>query len=48
VPEGELEEVAALVVETMEGAYELEARLKVDTKVGANWLEMEAYEQVGG
>jgi DNA polymerase-1 len=48
VPEAELAEVAALVVETMEGAYELEARLKVDAKVGANWLEMEAYEQVGG
>jgi DNA polymerase-1 len=48
VPEAELEEVAALVVGTMEGAYELEARLKVDAKVGANWLEMEAYEKVGG
>ena len=43
VPEDELDEVAPLVVETMEGAYHLDAPLKVDAKVGRNWLEMEAY-----
>jgi DNA polymerase-1 len=40
VPEGELGEVPALVVETMEGAHKLDAPLKVDAKVGRNWLEM--------
>ena len=30
------------VIETMEGAYQLDAALKVDAKVGRNWLEMEA------
>jgi DNA polymerase I-like protein with 3'-5' exonuclease and polymerase domains len=43
VPEEELDTVAPLVVRTMEGAYELEAALKVDAKVGRNWLEMDAY-----
>jgi DNA polymerase-1 len=41
VPEEEVDEVAPLVVETMEGAYELDAPLKVDARVGHNWLEME-------
>jgi DNA polymerase-1 len=45
VPEGELAEVAPLVIETMEGAYDLEAPLKVDAKVGRNWLDMEPYQQ---
>jgi hypothetical protein len=27
----------------MEGAFDLDAPLKVDAKVGRNWLEMEAY-----
>ena len=40
VPEEELGEVAPLVVKTMEGAYELDAPLKVDAKVGRNWLDM--------
>ena len=43
VPEDELDEVAPLVVEIMEGAYQLDAALKVDAKVGRNWLEMEEY-----
>ena len=43
VPEEELDEVAPLVVETMEGAYALDAPLKVDAKVGRNWLEMDEY-----
>ena len=41
VPEGELEVVAPLVKSTMEGAFQLDAPLKVDMKVGKNWLEME-------
>ncbi len=40
VPEAELPAVAPLVVETMEGAYQLRAPLKVDAKVGPNWLDM--------
>jgi DNA polymerase-1 len=43
VPENELEEVGPLVIETMEGAYALDAPLKVDAKVGRNWLDMEEY-----
>jgi len=41
VPEGELEVVAPLVKSIMEGAFQLDAPLKVDMKVGKNWLEME-------
>ena len=40
VPQGELDVVTPLVVDTMEGAYQLDAPLKVDAKVGQNWLEM--------
>lgn len=40
VPEDELDQTKGLVVETMEGAYELRAPLKVDAKVGPNWLDM--------
>ncbi|MGD2205396.1 MAG: DNA polymerase I [Anaerolineae bacterium] len=43
VSEDELDAVAPLVVEIMESAYRLDAPLKVDAKVGSNWLEMEAY-----
>jgi DNA polymerase-1 len=43
VPEAELDEVAPLVVGTMEGAYKLDAPLKVDVKVGHDWLEMDEY-----
>ncbi|MFN2224658.1 MAG: DNA polymerase, partial [Anaerolineae bacterium] len=45
VPEEELAEVAPLAIETMEGAYDLDAPLKVDAKVGCNWLDMEPYQQ---
>jgi DNA polymerase-1 len=45
VPEKELKQVAPLVVETMEGAYTLDAPLKADTKVGHNWLEMDEYKK---
>jgi DNA polymerase-1 len=41
VPKDELDTVAPLVVETMENAYQLDAPLVVDAKVGQNWLEME-------
>ena len=41
VPEGELLPVSRLVKETMEGAYELKAKLKVDLEAGPNWYEME-------
>jgi DNA polymerase-1 len=41
VPEDELDAITPLVVETMESAYQLDAPLVVDAKVGQNWLEME-------
>ena len=41
VPEAELLPVSRLVRETMEGAYELKAKLKVDLEAGPNWYEME-------
>ena len=41
VPEGELLAVSRLVKETMEGAYALKAKLKVDLEAGPNWYEME-------
>ncbi len=41
VPEGELVPVSRLVKETMEGAYHLNAKLKVDMEAGPNWYEME-------
>jgi DNA polymerase-1 len=42
VPESELLPVSRLVKETMEGAYELKAKLKVDLEAGPNWYEMES------
>ena len=48
VPEEELEVVAPLVIGIMEGAHELDAPLKVDAKVGRDWLEMEDYTLDGG
>ncbi len=41
VPEDELIPVAQLVKDTMEGAYQLKAALKVDMEAGPNWYEME-------
>jgi len=41
VPKDEIDTVALLVKEIMEGAFRLDAPLKVDVKVGVNWLEME-------
>ena len=40
-PDAELSEVAALVREVMEGAYHLDAGLKVDLEAGPNWFELE-------
>jgi DNA polymerase I len=40
VPDGELDAVTPLVIEVMEAAFELDARLVADAKVGQNWLEM--------
>ncbi len=41
-PEEELRQVAAIVKETMEGAYELDAPLKVDMEYGLNWFDQSA------
>ncbi len=40
VPESEVSEVAALAAECMSTAYQLRVPLKVDVKVGSNWLDM--------
>jgi DNA polymerase-1 len=34
-----LEQVTAIVTETMEGAFELDVPLKVDSHAGVNWME---------
>lgn len=39
-PDDEVETVKPLIVEIMEGAYQLDAPLKADVKVGLNWDEM--------
>ncbi len=41
VPDAELDRVSWLVKEVMEGAYKLDAPLKVDIKTGRHWGEME-------
>jgi len=41
VPEEELETMVEMVPRVMSSAYELDVPLKVDVKVGRNWLEME-------
>jgi len=43
-PEEEVEAVAPLMREVMESAFELQAPLKADLKVGLNWEEMEGME----
>lgn len=40
VPENELDIARAVVVDVMQKAFHLRAKLKVDTKAGPNWLEM--------
>ena len=39
VPEGEVDETAAIVTKKMEGAADLELPLVVDTGTGLNWDE---------
>lgn len=41
VPEADIEEITALVVDVMESAYELDAPLKANAQVGRNWRDME-------
>jgi len=41
-PEQEVDEVTGLVRDCMAQAYDLAAPLKVDLKMGANWLQMAA------
>jgi DNA polymerase-1 len=45
VPKAEMDTVCPLVVDIMEGAFDLAASLKVDVEVGSNWLEMESVRQ---
>jgi DNA polymerase-1 len=40
-PEDEVDQVSALMCETMEDAFDLDAPLEVDLKIGQNWEEME-------
>jgi DNA polymerase-1 len=44
VPREELSPVAHLVCSLMESALDLDASLRVDTKVGKNWEQMEVYQ----
>ncbi|HUW96866.1 MAG TPA: DNA polymerase I [Anaerolineae bacterium] len=44
VPAEELPPVANLVRSVMEGAWDLDASLRVDIKVGKDWEQMEAYQ----
>ncbi|NWG15351.1 MAG: DNA polymerase I [Chloroflexi bacterium] len=41
VPDDELDATAALVVQTMEAAYTLDAPLRANAQVGLNWRDME-------
>ena len=40
VPEGEAEEVRALVKDVMEGALKLDVPLVADARLGRNWAEV--------
>jgi len=42
VPREEIDAVHPLVIEIMEGAFELDAQLGVDAAAGPNWLEMKS------
>jgi len=46
-PAGELEEVRALAVDIMPQSLEMTVPMKIDTKVGRNWGEMEYGEATG-
>lgn len=43
VPEDEIDAVAKLTVEVMEGAWQLDAPLVADARTGTNWAEMSPY-----
>jgi DNA polymerase-1 len=45
VPREELRSVARLVRSVMEEAWELDAALRVDIKIGKDWEQMEAYQE---
>ncbi|UCC69848.1 MAG: DNA polymerase I [Armatimonadota bacterium] len=47
VPRSQLNETARLVEEAMGSAYDLRVPLKVDTKSGSNWLDMEPLQGTG-
>jgi DNA polymerase-1 len=40
VPEEEIDQVRALVIDTMCEAFKLDVPLKVEASVGRNWLEL--------
>jgi DNA polymerase-1 len=42
-PEDEVDAVAPLVVQIMESAFDLDARLVAEARVGGNWAEMEGF-----
>ncbi len=46
VPEDEVLRVAPLVIETMESAFQLDAPLVADARVGQNWAEMEKVKEI--
>jgi DNA polymerase-1 len=48
VPRSELERIAPIVCETMEGAMELDVPLRVEMKWGKNWGEMQGLSVDGG
>jgi DNA polymerase-1 len=43
VPEGEVKGIVPLVRNTMQNAFKLDVPIRVDVKVGPNWLEMNEY-----
>lgn len=43
VPEDEVNTVAPLVVQVMEAAFDLDAKLVAEARVGTNWAELEKY-----
>ena len=44
VPDDEVDVVAPLVIEVMEAAFELDAKLVAEAQVGTNWAELEKWE----
>ncbi len=42
LPREEVEAVRPLVMETMCDAFELDAPLRVEAEIGANWLELKS------